>query len=726
MFWTRNALAALTFVVFGVDTAAAMSCGQLKAELVTLERQRAIDQNALATCSASPGRCTIQFVRFFQQWELTIDAKEQLDKELLQINCPPEPRTPNSEEVTTYHYDMLRTGWNSHEKTLTPSIFSNFGRSHNIPVDERVSAQPLIIPGLWLYGAGIRDLVYVVTEANTVYGIDAETGAVLLTSNLGAPVPNPVPGGNPTCGDDGTSRGITSTPLIDTKNRALYVISWQWDTSDPANPKAVYRLYSLDLLTLNRLTAPVDIAAEHSLVGTTTPPTLIPPMFSLKPNSQFERQRSGLVAANGNIYAAFASFCDYDGDKSRGWLLGWDATTLEALGPNYLVNRVMTPPALSSIWMSGSGVASDREGNLYAVTGNSGLDYSHTTPCLPPSTYDNLDNLSESAIKVKGDLTRTLSSFTPQNHVLLDCSDLDFGSGGIMLLPDQPGSTPHLAVAAGKEGKMFLLNRDNMNSLGTYDIGQCFCVPSYFEGSDGVNRIVTSGGKTIQIIVGSDGVNRVVRSGASALKIWKVVTPSVGPPSLIEESSTPVKQDSVGNGFFTSVSSNSNDLSTTIIWAVTRTTRLSGPRMTLLAFDSKGRQIYESDFGSWDCPYVAHQFICNGLVHSVPVVSNGRVYVGGYRQLAIFEPGYGPTIPAHEPRVEMEMPVVGVVEAINGTMLTVREGDGTSLIVDAAKAINSYHSVPLSVGKSIAVDGELNDRGVLDAVSISHGESKSE
>jgi hypothetical protein len=239
MFLDRNSLAALTFLILGVDTAAAMTCDQLKAELVTLERQRANDENALARCSANPGSCSVQFVSFFQQGELVIDGKVQLDKELLQINCPPKPRSPDSAEVTTYHYDMLRTGWNSNEKTLAPSVFSDFGRSHVTLVDEKVSAQPLIVPNLWIYGAAIRDVVYVVTEANTVFAIDAQTGAILLTSNLGSPVPlSVIP-----CGDNGSFQRITSTPLIDIKNNALYVVSFQLITSDPAHPTTKHMLF---------------------------------------------------------------------------------------------------------------------------------------------------------------------------------------------------------------------------------------------------------------------------------------------------------------------------------------------------------------------------------------------------------------------------------------------------------------------------------------------------
>ena len=626
----------------------------------------------------------------------TATEEIQADQNLLHANCPVvvPPHAPKPEDVWTYHYDMTRTGWSLHERSLTASVkgtlLRRFVRSHTVALDEKVSAQPLVIPTQFVTGVGTRDVVYVVTEADTVYAIDAKTGAILLSRTVGQPVSNSLIG----CGDNGALQGVTSTPLIDTEKHTMYLVSFEMDESDPAHPKPVHKLHMIDLSTLADMKPPVVVSATGSLVDGTSS------QFS----SQIARQRSGLVAANGNIYAAFASHCDHNADQSRGWLLGWNTTTLTPLAANHLINRehpykiTGSPFYLSSIWMSGYGVSSDSDGNLYAVTGNSGSfapgGNCATTPPIA-SIYANPDNLAESAVKISDDLKKTLASFTPDNQAWLDCTDNDFGSGGIMLLPDQPGSTPHLGVAAGKDGKMFLLDRSNMHRLGTYDIGGCWCGPSYFEGSDGTGRIVSSGG--------------------SELEIWKVVTSSTAPASLVEEHSTTILNGQDG-GFFTSISSNLKNIDTTIIWAVGRPTPTS-PTLTLYAFDAKGVLLHKGDVGPWNV---------NGMVYSMPVVANGRVYVGGNRELAIFEvrniffePGpVTQVVLAHKEPLH-----AGVVTAIVGSTLTVQRKDGSTFTVDAEKALAEQKTVPLSIGKSIAVQGVQNAKGTVEATSISHGES---
>ena len=114
-----------------------------------------------------------------------------------------------------------------------------------------------------------------------------------------------------------------------------------------------------------------------------------------------------------------------------------------------------------------------------------------------------MTNIQESVVKLSSTLTSVVDLFTPKNQAALDEGDTDFGSGGVLVLPDQPGSTPHLAVAAGKDGNMYLMNEDHLGGyspttndvLGTYEIGACWCGPSYFvDPSDGAGRVVSSGG----------------------------------------------------------------------------------------------------------------------------------------------------------------------------------------------------------------------------------------
>lgn len=343
--------------------------------------------------------------------------------------------------VTTYHYDNYRTGWNSRESVLTPSTVSSssFGLLYQVTLDDQVDAQPLVVPGINISAGkypGLHDVVYVATEANTVYAVDAVTGVVLLSPNFGTPVSLPLG-----CSNNGPNVGINSTPVIDLSTKTLYVMVYTQGSTGPA-----YYLHALDLGSLTDNVPPRLVVASHTLTDGT--------VFNF--NATYQRQRPGLLLANGNVYAGFGSFCDFAANVSRGWLLGWQAGSLTPLPANQMLDTQATSPNsffLSSIWMSGYGPAADDAGNILFVTGNS--DYSGTT-------YDGVTNIQESVVKVSPDLMLVLDLFTPKNWSGLDQADADFGAGGILVLPDQPGSTPHLAVAAGKQGIMYFMNEDNL------------------------------------------------------------------------------------------------------------------------------------------------------------------------------------------------------------------------------------------------------------------------
>ena len=499
--------------------------------------------------------------------------------------------------VTTYHYDNNRTGWNSHETVLTPANVnaSSFGLLHNVPLDDQVDGQPLIVPGVNITAGsnqGVHDVAYVGTENNTIYAIDVHSGAVLLNPNFGKPVHFPLG-----CNNNGPNVGINSTPVIDTVANTLYVIIYTNDSGVPT-----YRIHALDLGSLTDKVTPQIAVASHTLTDGTT--------FNF--NATYQRQRPGLLLANGNVYAGFGSFCDLGANLSRGWLLGWSTGSLTPLPANQLIDLQPNSPDsffLSSIWMSGYGLAADDSGNILFVTGNS--DYSGTT-------YDGVSNIQESVVKVSANLTTVLSLFTPSNQASLDESDLDFGSGGVMVLPDQPGSIPHLAVAAGKVGNLFLMNADNLggystsknNVLGTSFIGPCWCGPSYFLDADGAGRVVSSGGK-------------FVRS-------WKVKTSPKPALQLVNSSASGVGGAQDG-GFFTSVSSNGS--ASPIIWALNRPASASQPKISLFAFNpdvtgTSMTQLFKAFAGAWQ------NF--GGNSNSVPVVANGQVFVASNKQLQIF------------------------------------------------------------------------------------------
>ncbi len=501
-----------------------------------------------------------------------------------------------AQAVITYHNDNYRTGWNANETTLNPSNVnsSTFGLLHSVPLDDQVDSQPLYMPAVNITAGqyqGTHDVVYVAAESNTVYAIDAESGTVLLSPNFGTPIQYPLG-----CTNNGPNVGINSTPVIDPASNTLYVMVYTLQDNAPA-----YLLHALDLGSLTDNVAPQLVTASHTLTNGST--------FNF--NATYQRQRPGLLLANGNVYAGFGSFCDFSPDLSRGWLLAWQTGTLTPLAANDLFDTLVTSPNnffLSSIWMSGFGPSTDDSGNILVVTGNS--DPSGTT-------YDGVTNIQESVIKVSPDLSMVLDLFTPSNWPALDQHDKDFGSGGVLVFPDQSGSYPHLGVAAGKVGSMFFMNEDNLggyssqtnNVLGTYSIDGCWCGPSYFvDPGDSVARVVSSGGTTVEV--------------------WKLQTSPTTSLNLVAQSA------SIGGGqspgFFTNISSNGTG--NAIIWALSRPVSSSNPAIYLYAFNPDSGTNMETLFvaqaGEW--PNV------HGNANLVPVVANGEVFVASYNQLQVF------------------------------------------------------------------------------------------
>ncbi|HTU47711.1 MAG TPA: hypothetical protein VMF91_21820 [Bryobacteraceae bacterium] len=510
--------------------------------------------------------------------------------------------------VLTYHNNAQRTGWNSTETVLTPANItpSTFGVVATVPLDDQVDAQPLVVTNQTISGQGTHNVVYVATANNTIYAIDASNGVVLLKQNFGTPVPHPFG-----CPSNGPNVGITSTPVIDLSTNSMYVITY----TNPSSP--TYTIHNLNLSTLADNVTPVVVAASHTLTDGT--------VYNF--SATYQRQRPALLEANGNIYAGFGSFCEIN--PARGWVLGWTTGSLTPLASNQLNDTQATAPNsffLTSVWMSGYGLSADASGNVYFVTGNSN---SVKTNPPPPNTYDGVTNIQESAVQMKSDLSQVLSLFTPNNVFGLDQNDTDFGSGGIMVLPDQPGAFPHWAVAAGKDGRHFILNRDNMSGLQTPDFpnhvsaGDCWCGPSYFQGSDGVGRVVTSGGLQAET--------------------WKVNTTGSKPNLTLEASAPSVTGGPQDPGFFTSVSSNGTLPNTQIIWSISRP--IGGTDyVTLHAYNGTASgtaltQLWSGPAGTWpNTGSISNPFTFSGNANLVPTVANGMVYVGSYQQLWIFGP----------------------------------------------------------------------------------------
>ena len=628
-----------------------------------------------------------------------------------------------SVDVLTYHYDDLRTGWNSEEKVLTPAVLKSgsFGLLFKSDIfDEQVDAQPLILSNFVIKGER-KNIVIVVTEYNTIYALDADSGLLIAARSIAPAVP-----ATEVCGNGSDHLGINSTPVINEARDTLYLVAAEWSGNSFA-----YVLHAVDLTTIGDPKAPfadkvspVKVAASASLSDGST--------YAFQANHA--RQRAALLLSGGRVYAGFSTFCDQNADVSRGWLLAWDAPSLAPLTPELIDRRPLSKVGsgrLGAIWMSGYGPAADKTGNIFVATGNSNLPLPNEA--LPPVTAGPATYLSDSVVKLNSDL-QVSDWFTPSDPTYgqrkMDQHDNDLGSGGVMLFPEDE-ATKTLpakgAVAAGKTGQMYLMDRD---SLGKFDpsgvnhvldvqaIGTCFCGPSYFEGADGLPRVVSSGN--------------------SGLKVWRINS-SGHSMALVQEYavSEPLGTTFFQGGFLTSVSSNDHTADSAIIWAVRRP-QLNAPTqsLTLYAFDAKdGALLCAADAGPWPMD----QRIGHGAApNAVPVVADGKVFVASYKELRVFgtvsAAACGTTIAAAPPasfaaRVQTDPAypatgesgiVRGIITEVTDAKMHLRTRDRT-IEVDLSNVLVSGRYGNIDPGKPVTIKGTASADGSLLADSIYSG-----
>ena len=383
--------------------------------------------------------------------------------------------------------------------------------------------------------------------------------------------------------------------------------------------------------------------------------------------------------------------------------MGWKAKNLKPLKANDLTNRINHTAHnffLTAIWMSGYGLAGSATGDVYFITGNS--DWSGTA-------YDPVLNASESVVQISADLSTVKHLYTPANVTQLEQNDGDFGAGGFMLLPPQRKQPSNLAVAAGKDAVMYVFNADDVSNgaggggaaYSTANVGACWCGPSYY--------------------VGSDGKSRIVSSGESAVKTW--ILDAKGTPTLtLDKTVGSVESGVFFPGFFTSVSSNGTKAGSTVIWAVGRPTDFTQEALTLHAYDPEaGKQIFTGSAGFWTNSW--------GDSNTVPAVANGKVYVATVKALLIYglKKNGGafaalPPAPAILPRKPLPPglhEIRATVRAISGNMLTVELRDGKMLSLDATRAVQGYRVAAPSVGHAVLARGTYEGE-VFKATILGH------
>ena len=353
--------------------------------------------------------------------------------------------------VTTFRNDNYRSGANTHEILLTFGAVSaaHFGKLKIFPVTGYVYAQPLYVPRLNVGGVS-HNVVFIATEHDQVYAFDTISGNQLwntdfLRSTDPSLTISPLAPGDVLCDDISPEIGISGTPVIDTSSSVLYVLAVTKEYDSGTHITTFHqRLHALDLASGIDKIPPRDIAATAHGNGTGS----VGGILTFDPLT--EGQRTALLLANGQIYAGWASYCDQG--NYHGWFMAFDKTTLNPSGV-----FVDTPNGYEGgMWASGAGAAADSSGSIYIPTGNGAF-----TAGTGGSDFG--DSILRLWWSGSGQSFTVSDYFTPWDQQTLDANDTDVASGGVLLLPDQPGLPhPHLLLQVGKEGTIDLVDRDRM------------------------------------------------------------------------------------------------------------------------------------------------------------------------------------------------------------------------------------------------------------------------
>ena len=497
-------------------------------------------------------------------------------------------------DVVTYHNDIARTGLNPNEGVLTPAAVtsSKFGLLRTLAVDGKVDAEPLYLSGLTAGGVQ-RNVVYAATEHDSVYAFDADTGAQIWKSSiLGA---NETTSGDHGCGQITPEIGITSTPVIDRAagpHGTVFVVGMSQDQTGSYHQ----RLHALDATTGAELAgSPTEVHATYPGTGANSSGGMV--VFD--PGQYAERV--GLLLMNGVIYMGWTSHCDQE--PYTGWLMGYSETTLAQTS---VLN--LTPNGSDgSIWMSGTGLAADASGDIYFLDANGTFDTTLSAGGFPVNgDYGN----GFLKVSTTGNNLAVADYFEPANTMAESASDQDLGSGGVLVLPDVQdgsGTVRHLAVGAGKDQKIYVVDRDAMgkfnaqNDSAVYQeisgaIGGVWSMPAYF--------------------------NHTVYYGAvgDVLKAFPITNAQLATASTMQSA----------NNFSypgTTPSVSANGTTNGIVWAVEN----ASPAV-LHAYDASDLQeIYNSNQAA-----NGRDNFGNGNKFITPLVANGKVFVGTPSGVAVF------------------------------------------------------------------------------------------
>lgn len=502
---------------------------------------------------------------------------------------PPQPTTHT--DVVTYRNDAGRTAQNLTESLLTLKNVSStsFGLYRTLVVDGKVDAQPLYLAQLTIAG-GTHNVVFVATEHDSVYAMDPVSGATLWHVSL---LPSgETPSDDRGCGQVSPEIGVTSTPVIDRRagpHGAIFAVAMSKDASSNYHQ----RLHALDVTTGAELfNGPMSINPSYSNPTGGTK-TFSPGQYA---------ERAALLLENQTIYTSWTSHCDIQ--PYSGWIVGYSESTLAQTA---VLNVAADSDAGPSIWMSGGGLTADSSGNIYLATANGKFDTTLTSAGLPENgDYGN----SFLKLSTAGGGLAVADYFSPSNEVAESNADLDLGSGGVMLLPDVTDSTGvarHLLLGAGKDGNLYVINRDDMGKFNpSSDMtwqqlngifpSTVFSTPAYFNGTVYYGDV------------------------SNTLKAFPVIDAKLA--------SSPASETTTIFGYpGTSPAVSANGTSNGIVWAVEH-----AGTAVLHAYDATNlRELYNSSqaAGARDEFGAGNKFI-------TPTIADGMVFVGTPKSVAVF------------------------------------------------------------------------------------------
>jgi chitodextrinase len=506
--------------------------------------------------------------------------------------------------VTTYHNDLSRDGSNTQEFALTPSnvATATFGKLFSCSADGAIYAQPLWVASLPI-GGGTHNVVFAATVHDSVYAFDADTNPCVTYWNKSLLGTGETFLSNSDVGssDIFPDIGIIGTPVIDPLTNTFYVVTKSKNTGSNCTPATSchQRLHALSLLDgSEKFGGPVDITSAIFVTGTGDGSSAGKVTF----NTLREHQRPGLVLSQGVVYIAFASHGD--NTPYHGWVLGYDKSTLA------LVSFFNANPngSDSGIWMSGGAPAADATGNLYFLTGNGTFDANSGGSDYGDSTVK---------LSTAGGLS-VASYFTPADQANLQGGDTDHGSGGAAVLVDQPLTAPHqhLMIGGGKEGNLFVLDRDNLGGYGaSFTPADSNAVQKFSEGNgifatsafwNNALYVAGAGGhlKTFSFNTTTGQFNPSQTSQSAATFGFPGASPSVS--SLGSANGIVWATDSSSYG-----SNNSG-------------ARSAGPAI-LHAYDATNlaAELWNSTQAS-----ASRDQAGNGVKFTLPTIANGKVYIG--------------------------------------------------------------------------------------------------